>query len=244
MIPADTLRVVHDTVRIVDTVRVLDTVWVAVRESPGMGEQAATWATIVVGVAAVIALAMPMLDRWRERRNVAAVLAEEVNLNAQILTLHVHLRRRDAGWVSADFSLVRLAFDAIASEIGALPPEVAGHVLVTYHCFDRLERLREMFGERSRRLQAAKATSQADVADRERDVISALDAFNVLVDKARAEIAQALPLLRAIAPKREQREVTDAEYAERVAASEAERVARLKRFEEHLQQRTGTSDPM
>jgi len=130
---------------------------------------------------------------------------------------------------------MRLAFDAVAPEIGALPPNVAGQVLVTYHYFDRLQRLREMFAERSRRWQEAQATSQPDVADRKRDVISALDSFNVLLDIARAEAAQTLTLLRDNAPKREQRVVSDAEYAERVATSEAERIARLKRLEQDVQ---------
>jgi hypothetical protein len=172
---------------------------------------------------------------WRARRRVAALLAEEVNLNAQLLTLHVHLRRKDPGRIAADFSLIRLAFDAVAPELGVLPASVAGQVLVTYHYFERLQRLREMFSERSRRWQEAEAAGQSDAADRKRDVIGALDSFNVLVDIAHTEAARTLALLWDHAPKREQRVVSDAEYAQRVATSEADRIARVKRLEQDVQ---------
>src|SRR2546427_9038635 len=175
---------------------------------------------------------------WRTRRRVAALLAEEVNLNAQILKLHTHLRQRDPGRISPDFQLSQLAFDAVAQEIGELPPSVAGHVILTYHRFDHLRRLREMFGERSRRWREAEARDRGDVETIMHDTLGALDAFNVILDTTLKEAHETLTLLQAHAPKRKRREVSDAEYAERVAASEAERLERLKHLGERLDRKS------
>lgn len=166
---------------------------------------------------------------WRARRRVAALLAEEVNLNAQILRLHVHQRRADPGNIAADFQVMRLAFDAVAQEVGMLPAKVAGQVILTYHYFDRLNRLREMFSERLGRWREAQRTNRDDVRDLEHDAIGAVDAFHVLTDVAYKAAGELLPELLRYAPKRERRAVSDEEYAERVRTAEAERVARLSR---------------
>jgi hypothetical protein len=168
---------------------------------------------------------------WRARRRVAALLAEEVNLNAQILKLHVHVRRTEPGRIDADFQLMRLAFDAVAQDIGMLPAKVAGQVILTYHYFDRLNRLREMFSERLGRWREAQRTNRDDVKDLERDVIGAVDAFNVRIDVAYKAAGELLPVLLRYAPKRERRAVSDEEYADRVRTAEAERVARLNRVQ-------------
>jgi len=166
---------------------------------------------------------------WRARRRVAALLAEEVNLNAQILRLHVHLRRADPGNIAADFQVMRLAFDAVAQEVAVLPAKVAGQVILTYHYFDRLNRLRDMFGERLGRWREAQRTNRDDVKELEHNTMGALDAFNVLVDVSYKAAGELLPVLLGYAPKRERRAVSDEEYAERVRTAEAERVARLSR---------------
>ncbi len=166
---------------------------------------------------------------WRARRRVAALLAEEVNLNAQILRLQVHLRRADPGNIAPDFQVMRLAFDAVAQEVGVLPAKVAGQVILTYHYFDRLNRLREMFSERLGRWREAQRTNRDDVKELEHNAMGALDAFHVLVDVAYKEAGEMLPVLLGYAPKRERRAVSDEEYAERVRTAEAERVARLSR---------------
>jgi hypothetical protein len=174
-----------------------------------------------------------LLELWwnprRARRRVAALLAEEVNLNAQILKLHVHVRRTDPGNIAADFQLMRLAFDAVAQEVGVLPAKVAGQVILTYHYFDRLNRLREMFGERLGRWREAQRTKRDDVKELERNAIGAVDAFNVLIDVTYKAAGELLPVLLRYAPKRERRAVSDEEYAERVRTAEAERVARMSR---------------
>jgi hypothetical protein len=174
-----------------------------------------------------------LLELWwnprRTRRRVAALLAEEVNLNAQILKLQAHLRRTDPGRLTADFQVMQAAFEAVAQEIGALPADVAGQLILTYHYFDGLNRLQQMCSERMHRWRDAQAKG-GDVRELERDVIKALDAFYVLVDTTYKAAGETLTMLRVYAPKRKQREVSDEEYAARVAASEAERVARLARI--------------
>lgn len=169
---------------------------------------------------------------WRTRRRVAALLVEEVNLNAQILTLHTHVRWTDPGRVPPDFQLSHLAFDAVAQEIGELPPKVAGYVILVYHRFDHLRRLREIFGERFRRWQEAKAAGREDVKKLRRSTINALDAFNVMLDTALKEAGETFTRLTALAPKQKRRQVSPAEYAETVAASEVERRERTKHLEE------------
>jgi hypothetical protein len=180
-----------------------------------------------------------LLELWwkprRTRRRVAALLAEEVNLNAQMCVLHTHLRQRAPGHISPDFQLSHLAFDAVAQEIGELPPEAAGQVILTYHRFDHLRRLREMFSERYRRWRDAESTGQGNLEKLKHSTVNALDAFNVNLDTTLKEAQAALALLRPIAPKRKWREVSAEEYAERVARLEAERIERTKGLEERLE---------
>lgn len=126
--------------------------------------------------------------------------------------------------------LLALFGAAGGSALLELPPNVAGQVLVTYHFFERLGRLREMFSERSRLFWEAKAAGQGDVKTLKDNTVSALDAFNVLVDTTFKAAGETLTLLRPLAPKRSLQEVSDTEYAKRVAASETERVERLKRL--------------
>jgi hypothetical protein len=172
-----------------------------------------------------------LVELWwnprRARRRVAALLAEEVNLNAQLLTLHVHLRRTNPGQISADFQVMQLAFEAVAQEIAELPANVAGQVILTYHYFDRLNRLREMVRERLSRWREAQESGRGDLYALEHNAMSGLEYFNGLVDRTLAATEQTLALLRAHAPKRKQRFVSDAEYAERVATS--------KRLEQDVQ---------
>ncbi len=96
-----------------------------------------------------------------------------------------------------------------------MPPDVASHVILVYHRFDRLERLREMFSE---------ALEKADAAESEKlrqHVLAALDAFNLNLDRTLNDSRETFGLLRALAPKQEWREVSDAEYGEKVATSSA-----------------------
>src|SRR2546430_13659585 len=65
---------------------------------------------------------------WRTRRRVAALPAEEGNLNAQLLKLHAERRPPHPGRIALDFLLSHLAFDAVARAEGELPPLVAGAV--------------------------------------------------------------------------------------------------------------------
>jgi len=112
-------------------------------------------------------------------------------------------------------TLSHLGFDAVAQEIAELPPDVASHVILVYHRFDRLERLREMFSE---------ALEKADAAESEKlrqHVLAALDAFNLNLDRTLNDSRETFGLLRALAPKQEWREVSDAEYGEKVATSSA-----------------------
>src|SRR5690348_7891598 len=124
---------------------------------------------------------------WRARRRVAALLVEEVNLNAQILKLQTHLRQRDPGRIPRDFQLSRIGFEAIAQEIGELPANVAGRVILTYHRFDHLRRLREIFGERYQRWREAAAAGRDETKKLRRSTLNALDTFNVMLDKALKE---------------------------------------------------------
>jgi len=176
---------------------------------------------------------------WRTRRRVAALLAQEVNLNGQMITLAAHLLRRDPGHISPDFQLSRFAFDAVAQEIGELPATVTGHVILTYHHFDHLHRLLEMFRERTRRWREAEVTGRGDVKKLEHYVINALDAFTVGLDTALDAAHETFTLLRAIAPRQEWREKTPAAYATQVEAAEAARLERTKRLAERLERLKG-----
>jgi hypothetical protein len=61
-----------------DTVRVVDTVWVAMTShATGFVEHLTAWSTIVVGVAAIVALVLPMLDRRRQRKSVDAAISAD-----------------------------------------------------------------------------------------------------------------------------------------------------------------------
>jgi hypothetical protein len=175
-----------------------------------------------------------LLELWwkprRTRRRVAALLAHEVNINGQMLVLHTHLRKRKPRQISKDFQLSHLAFDAVAQEIAELPPKVASHVIVVYHRFDHLERLREWFSEALEKADAAESGAESEKL--RQHVLATLDAFNLNLDKTLNDARETFGLLRALAPKQEWREVSDAEYGERVAASEAERLERLKRLDE------------
>ncbi len=175
-----------------------------------------------------------LLELWlnprRTRRRVAALLAEEVNLNAHLLTLHVHLRRKDPRQVSADFQVMQLAFEAVAQEIAALPANVAGQVILTYHYFDRLNRLREMVRERLSQWREAHETGRGDLKFLEQNAMGALDYFNKLVDATLTATEKTLTLLRAYAPRPKQPLVSDDEYADKVATSEKVRVERPRRL--------------
>lgn len=105
-------------------------------------------------------------------------------------------------------------------------------MILTYHYFESVRRLRAMFGERARQWRAAQAAGHSDVTKLKRDTLAAVDAFNVLLDRAFTATRETLTLLRALAPKRKRRGVSNAEDAERVGASEIEHLERLKRLEE------------
>jgi len=96
---------------------------------------------------------------WRTRRRVAALLVEEVNLNAQMIQNYIHVLRRDPGRISPAFELSHLAFDAVAQEVGELPPTVAGHVILAYLHFEYLPRLLEILRERNRRWREAEGAT-------------------------------------------------------------------------------------
>jgi len=173
---------------------------------------------------------------WRTRRRVAALLVEEVNLNAQMIQTYIHVLRRDPGHISPAFELSHLAFDAVAQEVGELPPTVAGHVILAYLHFKYLPRLLEILRERNRRWREAKgATGRSDVEELKDYTINALDVFTVALNTAFKEAGETLELLQAYAPKVERRGVSGAEYAQRVAAAEAERIERTKRLKERLE---------
>ena len=181
-----------------------------------------------------------LLELWwkprRTRRRIAALLVEEVNLNAQMIQNYIHVLRRDPGSISPDFELSRLALDAVAQDVGELPPTVAGHVILAYHHFECLPRLLEILRERNRRWREAEgATGRSDVEELKDYTINALDVFTVALNTAFKEAGETLELLQAYAPKVERRGVSDAEYAQRVAAAEAERIERTKRLRERLE---------
>jgi len=181
-----------------------------------------------------------VLELWwkprRTRRRVAALLVEELNLNAQMIQTYIQVLRRDPGSISPDFELSRLALDAVAQEVGELPPTVAGHVILAYHHFESLPRLLEILRERNRRWREAEgATGRSDVEELKAYTINALDVFTVALNAAFKEAGETLTLLQAYAPKQERRGVSGAEYARRVAAAEAERLERTKRLRERLE---------
>jgi hypothetical protein len=82
----------RDTVHVIDTLRVVDTVWVAVTpHATGTVEVLTAWSTIVVGVAAIIALILPMLDRRRQRKSVDAAISADAYA----------VRKTLSGWINS-----------------------------------------------------------------------------------------------------------------------------------------------
>src|SRR5437016_9815653 len=199
---------------------------------PGLG----TVLLALFGGAAGSALLELWWKPWRTRRRVAALLVEELNLNAQMIQNYIHVLRRDPGHISPAFELSHLAFDAVAQEVGELPPTVAGHVIIAYLHFEYLPRLLEILRERNRRWREAEGeTGRSDVEELKDYTINALDVFTVALNTAFKEAGETLELLQAYAPKVERRGVSGAEYAQRVAAAEAERIERTKRLKERLE---------
>jgi hypothetical protein len=173
-----------------------------------------------------------LLDMWwkprRVRRRVAALLMHEVNVNTQAMAVHTYLREQHPRQVSADFRLSRLGFDAVASEIAELPPQVASDVIVLYHHFEHLHVLREAFSRTHAAWRAAEATGQGEIEKVKRYCLAALDGFNVNLDETLTEARAVFALLRQHAPRQPWRQVSDAELREKVAAHEQDRRARLE----------------
>lgn len=105
---------------------------------------------------------------------------------------------------------------------------MASKVIVIYHRFDHLHRLREVFSQTLDEWQAAEAAGQGNLEKLKRYCLAALDGFNVNLDATLAEARETFTLLRKHAPKQEWREVSDTELREEVAAHEKERHARLQ----------------
>ncbi len=172
------------------------------------------------------------LKPLRESRSVAEVLSAEVSINLQLLG--AAQVKASADKVPPEFELSTMVFDAVATQIGLLRPQVVNETIVLYRYFKQLNALPGTYARFVDDHRNARLTDSPYTLLIETELTTTVDVFNSYVVSAiqRANITQPL-LLKSAFPwwsvrkyRRKRSKMADlGEIAERMAVAEAARAA-------------------
>ncbi|MDP3909024.1 MAG: hypothetical protein Q8Q14_01410 [Gemmatimonadales bacterium] len=165
---------VPDTVRVVDTIRVVDTVWV-VQSGRGLVGTVAEWATIIVGVAAVVALFLPILERFRERASVDTAVSVDAYAVRRVVRVWVSSLEgvaRGGGLPSLQGLYLGEATDEVEERlqraVTSAPhasPRVARSIREAYGLYYRVMTASHVETDVAKRTPADQANAAAELAD-------------------------------------------------------------------------------
>lgn len=119
-----------------------------------------------------------LVGPWRTNRRVARAIAAETSMNLQLMA--GHLAAASPKRIPSDFAVSRMAFDALAPEIGQLPPQAFREVMLLYNRIDYLNKLVGLFGEILDRYRAE--TDPTIKKEIKKELDSAIEAFYRLLD--------------------------------------------------------------
>jgi len=129
----------------------------------------------------------------RESRSVAEVLAAEVSINIQMLG--AAQVRASAKGVPPDFDLSTMVFDAVAAQVGLLPPKVVNETIVLYRFFKQLNGFPPVYVRYLDEHREAKCSDSPYAAEIERELTSVIDVFNSSVVRAIEGANKTQPML-------------------------------------------------